>query len=81
MYLRAVEDRPKPGSSGDQQVRGLRKEGVEVPQILHLFAYKPEMARHLGELSEVIMRGPSPLNPGLRELIGAFTSARNRCVF
>jgi AhpD family alkylhydroperoxidase len=27
------------------------------------------------------MRGPSPLSPGLRELIAAFTSRRNDCLF
>jgi len=28
-----------------------------------------------------VMRGPSPLSPGMRELIAAFTSARNHCPF
>jgi len=28
-----------------------------------------------------VMRGPSPLSPGLRELIAAFTSRRNDCLF
>jgi AhpD family alkylhydroperoxidase len=27
------------------------------------------------------MRGPSPLSPGQRELIAAFTSKRNECPF
>jgi AhpD family alkylhydroperoxidase len=27
------------------------------------------------------MRGPAPLDPGMRELIAAFTSARNHCPF
>jgi len=27
------------------------------------------------------MRGPSPLPPGIRELIAAFTSRRNDCPF
>jgi len=28
-----------------------------------------------------VMRGPSPLPPGVRELIAAFTSRRNDCPF
>ena len=31
--------------------------------------------------SQEVMRGPSPLSPGLRELIAAFTSRRNDCLF
>jgi alkylhydroperoxidase family enzyme len=52
-----------------------------VPQIWHLFAYKPDATRHLADFTQAVMRGPSPLPPGLRELIAAFTSSRNRCRF
>ena len=81
MFLRDVEDKPVASSGIGSQIQALRKLGVEVPQLLHVFAYKPELAKALGELSEVIMRGPSPLSPGQRELIAAFTSAQNQCVF
>ena len=40
-----------------------------------------EVARLLGEFSEAVMRGPSPLSAGLREMVAAFTSDRNHCVF
>lgn len=50
-------------------------------QILNLFAFKPEAGRHLMRYTQEVMRGPSPLSPGWRELIAAFTSARNRCPF
>ncbi len=81
MYLKEVENKPADGSAIGAQVQALKKMGIEVPQLLHIFAYKPELTRALGDFSEVVMRGTSPLSPGLRELIAAFTSARNHCVF
>lgn len=59
----------------------LSASGQDYPGIWHLFAYKPEATRHLEHFTQAVMRGPSPLSPGLRELIAAFTSSRNRCVF
>ena len=50
-------------------------------QIFHLFAFKPGATRHLMRFTQEVMRGPSPLSPGWRELIAAFTSKRNRCPF
>lgn len=55
--------------------------GPGVPQIHHLFAFKPETTRHLERFSEAVMRGPSPLSAGWRELIAAFTSKLNGCHF
>ena len=52
-----------------------------MPGIWYLFGYKPDATRHLERFTEAVMRGPSPLSPGLRELIAAFTSRRNACVF
>jgi hypothetical protein len=52
-----------------------------IPQIFHLFRFKPNVGQHLARLSQEIMRGPSPLTAGQRELIAAFTSARNQCPF
>jgi alkylhydroperoxidase family enzyme len=81
MYLRDVESNANPRGGYARLIRSLQKTGDEVPQILHLFAYKPELTRRLEELSQAVMRGPSPLSPGLRELIAAFVSARNHCLF
>jgi len=81
MFLPEVENHPDPGSARGAQIQRLRKRGVEVPQLLHIFAYKPAVAKALGDFSEAVMRGPSPLSAGQRELIAAFTSARNHCVF
>ena len=56
---------------------------AELPQILYLFAYKPELTGHLAKFTQELMRGPKPtdLPPGMRELIAAFTSGQNACVF
>ena len=80
MYLPEVESHEDPGAHGDA-IRSLRAGGLPVPQILHLFAYKPDRTEHLARFTQGVMRGPSPLEPGLRELIAAFTSKRNRCPF
>jgi uncharacterized peroxidase-related enzyme len=55
--------------------------GLPVSGIWHLFAFKPEMTKHLSALTEAVMRGPSPLTVAQRELIAAVTSATNRCAF
>lgn len=64
-----------------ERIRGMESAGIPVPQILHLFAYKPEHTRHLARYTQAVMRGPSPLSPGMRELIAAFVSSRNQCPF
>jgi hypothetical protein len=81
MYLRDVENNPKAGGPYAEQVRAMRSHGAAVPQIMHLFAFKPAVTKGLEDLSEGVMRGPSPLTPGMRELIAAFTSRRNDCEF
>lgn len=53
----------------------------DVPGIVRLLAYRPERTRHLGRYTQAVMRGPSDLSPGQREMIAAFTSARNDCPF
>jgi uncharacterized peroxidase-related enzyme len=42
-------------------------------------AFRPEAARPLNELADVLLRGPNSLSPGERELIATFVSARNDC--
>lgn len=80
MFLPGVEGDPKPGAYADL-IRMARSAGREYPQIWHLFAYKPSATIHLERFTHEVMRGPSPLSPGVRELIAAFTSARNHCPF
>jgi alkylhydroperoxidase family enzyme len=80
MFLAEVEQaEPKGAYSG--AIAGMRAAGVPVPQIMHLFAFKPDRTEHLSAFTQGVMRGPSPLSPGFRELIAAFTSRRNDCLF
>lgn len=68
------------GPAGDV-VRRMEAAGAEVPPIQRLLAYKPAMSEHLNRFTQAAMRGLSPLHPGIRELIAAFTSRENQCVF
>jgi uncharacterized peroxidase-related enzyme len=51
------------------------------PGIRGLLRYRPETGRPLMELAEVLLRGPSTLSRGERELIAAYVSGRNECVY
>lgn len=71
----------QPGEAGGSGgVRGTGEE-VQTPEISDLFAFRPDMTEHLARFTQTVMRGPSELSPGQRELIAAFTSARNGCPF
>jgi uncharacterized peroxidase-related enzyme len=52
-----------------------------VPGIRSLFHYSPETGKPLCNLAQALLRGPSPLSPAERELIAAFVSHRNGCLF
>jgi uncharacterized peroxidase-related enzyme len=52
--------------SGEQGIRGLLR-------------FRPETARPLSELAEVLLRGPGTLPCGERELIAAYVSTLNDC--
>ena len=80
MFLSEVEQ-AKPGGPYARVIGGLRAAGQPVPQIMHLFAYKPDRTEFLSKFTQGVMRGPSPLPAGTRELIAAFTSKRNDCPF
>jgi hypothetical protein len=81
MFLRDVEQKPAGEGPYAMALEAIRASGASVPQIVHLFRYKPEVTAHLERLSQAVMRGPSPLSPGQRELIAAFTSQGNHCPF
>lgn len=51
------------------------------PGIRGLLRYRPETGRPLSELAEVLLRGPSTLTRGERELIAAYVSALNDCLY
>ncbi len=80
MFLPDLEKGSRPGPYGEM-INMMRKSGGPIPQILHLFAFKAAPAGHLSRFTQEVMRGPSPLAPGMRELIAAFTSKGNHCPF
>ena len=80
MYLREVEEHDGVGPWADA-IRQMTLDGIVVPQITHLFAFKTDRTQHLAQFTQGVMRGPSPLSAGQRELIAAFTSRRNDCPF
>ena len=52
-----------------------------LPGIRALLSYRPETARPLNDLVDVLLRRPHTLAPGERELIAAFVSAANECTY
>lgn len=52
-----------------------------LPGILGPLMFRPETAKPLNELAEVLLRGDSTLSRGERELIAAYVSGLNRCRF
>jgi hypothetical protein len=80
MFLRDVEAAETKSPFNDL-IRHARRDGVEYPQIWHMFAFQPQATKHLERFTQEIMREPGPISPGLRELIAAYTSARNDCPF
>ena len=52
-----------------------------VPGIRSLALYRPETAKPLYELVQILLRGPSTLSAAERELIAAYVSHKNDCMF
>lgn len=80
MFLKEIEAKPTEGMT-TIAFEKLRSDGEAIPEILHLFRFKRGATDHLVRFTEEVMRGPSPLSPGLRELIGAYFSKKNNCSF
>lgn len=53
----------------------------DLPGIVSGFAFRPETAKPMRELAEVLLRGPNTLTSAEREMIAAFVSSRNDCHF
>ena len=83
MYLKEIESATPPASSGrfGRVIDNQRKAGKSPPGIYYLFAQRPIAAKAMGDFMQDLMRGPSDLSPGDRELIATWTSARNDCLF
>lgn len=80
MFLRDVET-AETDSPFNDLIRFAKQEFGEYPQIWHMFAFQPQATKHLERFTQAIMRESGPISPGLRELIAAYTSARNDCPF
>jgi uncharacterized peroxidase-related enzyme len=55
--------------------------GNDGPGIRGLMQYRPETAKPLNELVEVLLRAESTLTRGERELIASYVSKRNDCFY
>jgi uncharacterized peroxidase-related enzyme len=53
----------------------------EMPGIVSLMAFKPETGEKLGAFVQQILRGPSSLTPGEREVIAGYVSSKNETYF
>ena len=80
MFFPEVEKGPGSGAHA-RVIEMIKSQNASVPQILHIFAYKPEVTDHVARWIHSVLRGSSPLSPGQRELIGAFTSNLNHCPY
>jgi uncharacterized peroxidase-related enzyme len=54
-------------------------EGIQ--GIRSAMAFRPETARPLNELAELLLHAPNSLSPGERELIATYVSSQNDCYF
>jgi hypothetical protein len=52
-----------------------------IPGIRSLVLFRPETGKHLYSLVQVLLRGESPLKEAERELIAAYVSSLNECMF
>jgi hypothetical protein len=76
IYLSPVENNPQPSHYLNLIQTG-QNSGRETWNIWYLFAFRPEMTQPLASFTQAVMREPSPLSPGCRELIAAYTSYVN----
>ena len=52
-----------------------------LPGITGLLEYRKDSAAPIRELTQILLRGPSTLTEGERELIATIVSHRNECKF
>lgn len=53
----------------------------DVPGIRSLVLFRPDTGKALYDLAEVLLRQESPISQADRELIAAFVSSKNECLF
>src|ERR1700748_2610260 len=54
---------------------------AHLPGITGLLEYRQDSAAPIRELTQILLRGPSTLTEGERELIATIVSSRNQCRF
>ncbi len=83
MYFKEIAEAQPPEDAGryGRTITALRKQGKQPPGLYYLFAQRADAAKHLAGFMQCVMRGPSDLSAGQRELIAAMVSARNHCKF
>ncbi len=52
-----------------------------LPGITGLFAFRPETAKPMRALAEILLRGPNTLSRADREILATYTSSQNDCHF
>jgi uncharacterized peroxidase-related enzyme len=52
-----------------------------IPGIRGPMAFRPETAKPMRELAEVLLRSPNTLSPGEREAIATYVSSQNGCYY
>jgi uncharacterized peroxidase-related enzyme len=82
LYLPDVEAHPQPGVYKTLiDAAKQANQNQEYSKIWHLFAFQEDFTLHLARFTQGVLRKPSTLSPGLRELIAAYTSFQNECRF
>jgi hypothetical protein len=68
---------------GDKAMLGLMQVVMgHAPGVVRTLRYRKEyFGRPFSELTQQVMRGPSPWSVGEREIFAAFVSRLNQCVF
>ena len=79
-YLPAVEANPQPGAYASL-IQRAKSNGAEYSKIWDLFAFQHDVTVHMGRFTHGVLRQPTSISPGLRELIAAYTSRLNECGF
>jgi uncharacterized peroxidase-related enzyme len=62
-------------------IEAARGRGAEYSKIWDLFAFQHDVTVHLARLTDGVIRRPSTISVGMRELIAAYTSYQNECAF
>jgi uncharacterized peroxidase-related enzyme len=80
LYLPDVEAHPQKGVY-QTLIDAAKNANQEYSKIWDLFAFQEDFTVHLARFTQGVLRKPSTISPGLRELIAAYTSYQNECRF